>query len=272
MTEELVVDSFQEFHSVVHRPDSYGTLYRGQKDIQWPLRPKIGRYIEKFEANGLGKADLEKAESALMRIFRKQSAYHLGFLPKDGWQVWSIAQHHGLPTRLLDWTHSPLVALFFAVEKPFDGDSVVYALKAREGHVSIDAEELKRSAEGEIVGGTHPMYIRGMLNDKQKSSESAFVMAYEPSHETPRVRTQSAMFTAQEDPTIPLDDHVLPGNLLSVGDAGNLWRIRIRAAARTPIRHVLFNYGITRKTLFPELDGLADWITYMKLISPFEPR
>ena len=141
MIYELTIDSFEEFHSAVYSKDAYGTLYRGQKNIRWPLKPKIGRYLTRFEEHGFDRQTSIKAESQIIRIFRKQSAYHLGYMPKDGWEVWSIAQHHGLPTRLMDWTRNPLVALFFAVEDAFDGDSVAYALKFAEGHISIGEEE-----------------------------------------------------------------------------------------------------------------------------------
>jgi type I restriction enzyme M protein len=270
MIQELTIGSFEEFHSAVYSQDAYGTLYRGQKDIRWPLIPKIGRYLTKFEENGSDRRALMKAESQIMQIFRKQSAYHLGYMPKDGWEVWSIAQHHGLPTRLMDWTHNPLVALFFAVEDAFDEDSVVYALKFAEGHISIAGEKLESAADGTPTKGTHPLYIRVELEGDERFKGKKFVRVYEPSHTTPRVHTQSGMFTVQEDPMVPLDDHSPYGNLLPLTETGDLTRIRIRDEARTPIRRALFNYGVTRKIMFPGLDGLADWLMYMKFVAPFE--
>jgi hypothetical protein len=262
--EEHVVGSFEQFHTVTSAKAKYGMLYRGQKDISKTLLPTLGRYMPSYLERGLdeetAKQKLLKAESQVMRIFRKQSAAYLGYMP-DGWELWSIAQHHGVPTRLLDWTLSPLVALFFAVEEgQWPGDSVVYALKPKNSEISIVEETT-----------SHPYETKGLRT-------------FEPAHDTARVHAQSAFFTIQQDPTIPLEMHRLfarpPGGPSDAGepvtepltDTDHIWRLRIKKSARREIRIILFNYGITRKLLFPDLDGLADWLKYMKWGLPFETR
>jgi hypothetical protein len=263
--EEHIIDSFEDFHTLMSAKGRYGMLYRGQKDISKPLLPSLGRYMPSYLERGLDRETAEQklleAESAVIRIFRKQSAAYLGYMPEDGWEVWSIAQHHGVPTRLLDWTLSPLVALFFAVEaEGWSGDSVVYALETLNSEISITEET-----------DSHPRETIGLRT-------------FEPAHDTPRVHAQSAFFTIQQHPTIPLEMHRLygrpadaPANTRDfvsgpLTDTDRIWRLRIKDSARRQIRIILFNYGITRKLLFPELDGVADWLKYMRWGLPFELR
>lgn len=264
---EYIIDDLRQFHEVISEHE-YGTIYRGMTNIEWSLRPSIGRYVDWYMDQGFGEEDakdkVQLDESNVMKIFRKESAAHLGYLPNDGWEVWSIAQHHGVPTRLLDWTYSPLVALFFAVENgEHQGDSVVYAIFGQGTDISILEE-----TDDWIVG--HPLSTQGFRT-------------YEPSHDTGRVRAQSACFTVQEDPTVPLDDHKPFGRMSLEDDVGPLidrplnqstgfWRIRIRGYARQQMRAMLFKYGITRKLLFPELDGMADWLKYMKWGYPLDAQ
>lgn len=263
---EHTATSFRDFHDLVSA-NEYGTIYRGMKDIGWSLIPSIGRYLDSYKERGLAddaaKDQLIFDESNVMKIFRKESAAYLGYMPQDGWEVWPIAQHHGVPTRLLDWTYSPLVALFFAMEEEFDGDSVVYAIFGQGTDISI-LEERSDALED------HPLGVTGFRT-------------YDPSHGTPRVQAQSACFTIQEDPTMPLEEHRPFGCISpSIDASGQLhrtpeplidvplaqttgfWRIRIKGSARRQMRATLFKYGITRKTLFPELDGVADWLKYLK--------
>lgn len=256
---EYIIDDLQQFHHIISEHE-YGTIYRGMTDIDWPLIPSIGRYLKRYIEQGYSEEEARKQlqldESNVMKIFRKEAAAHLGYVPEDGWEVWSIAQHHGVPTRFLDWTYSPLVALFFAVENAgHQGDSVVYAILGQGTDISILEEK------GDLIE-SHPLSTQGFRT-------------YEPSHETARVRAQSACFTVQEDPTAPLEDHKPFGRLSIENEIGPLidtplcqttgyWRIRIRGYARQQMRVMLFKYGITRKLLFPELDGIADWLKYMK--------
>jgi len=87
-------------------------LFRGQGKDE-PLIPKIGRLNLRIKPNGI-----IKTEKLIIEEFRRGILPLTEFKPEDNWDLLALAQHHGLPTRLLDWSYSALIALWFAVERP----------------------------------------------------------------------------------------------------------------------------------------------------------
>jgi hypothetical protein len=113
------VDSFGEFHDFIEVFGKQAVVYRGLRKESYPLVPKVGRY-EEFTA-----VNIEAREHSMLRLFKQQACPFLTYTPKNDWEWLAVAQHHGLPTRLMDWSHNPLVAAYFAVEHEYSGDSVV---------------------------------------------------------------------------------------------------------------------------------------------------
>jgi hypothetical protein len=114
-------------------------LFRGQKEASWLLEPTLDRALRRF---GIDRKDLKRFEKVTLREGQRNLHRYLTDLPDRGnWAEWfALLQHHGAPTRLLDWTYSFFVALFFAIDK---ADPRPKGSKPKPAKVfAIDNEEL----------------------------------------------------------------------------------------------------------------------------------
>jgi hypothetical protein len=216
------VASLQEYLSLVldrSQEPGEGWVYRGHREDGWLPVPKIDRleYSQYRREKGW---DRLQHEGWLLKEFMKAARPHVSIEPQDKWEWLGIAQHYGLATRLLDWTANPIIALFFAVEKPNNGDkSAVWCYK-------------------------HKGQSSTSFPDPFQIPELVF---YDPPHLSSRVPAQAGCFTAY--PTGDGGNH----------DAwpGSVRRVKISGIARSTVRAELIHIGINRASLFPDLDGIA---------------
>ena len=111
------VRSFPDLFEAFQRYRGGRWVFRGVHDPSFQLVPKIGRGVN------------YRAERRILDQFRRQAPAYINQLPRDEWELLALGQHHGLPTRLLDWTENPLVPAFFAADALFDRPGLIYALK-----------------------------------------------------------------------------------------------------------------------------------------------
>lgn len=212
------IQSVEALLGIVQEYAGKTVIYRGVTSSDYELVPKIGRRRR-------GKKALElKDERYILRLFEQRAVAHLHRTPNDPWEWLAIAQHHGLPTRLLDWTRNPLVAAYFAVVEKYDGDSAIYAYRSNR-HLNIQKHA-----------------------DPFKVDRVARVI---PNHATVRITVQSGVFTIHPNPARPFADSEID-------------KFIIPAKQRQPIKKTLDKVGINTASMFPDLDGIAHYIDWQR--------
>ncbi len=220
--------------------------YRGLSDQSYTLKTTLIRLGGPY-------ADLERH---LLRNFKKYA--HRSVVEQDAlWHWLSVAQHYGLPTRLLDWTYSPLIALHFATANihKFDRDGVIWAVNYRRAHQLLpDRLRGKLNDEGANVFTVEMLSETvSSLEEFEIEDERDCVIFFEPPSIDDRIVNQYAFFSVMVNPQRILDDWLMQHPAL--------WhRIIIPAELKWEVRDKLDQANINERVLFPGLDGLGTWL------------
>jgi hypothetical protein len=206
-------------------------------------------------------ADLERH---LIRNFRKYA--HRERPGPTVWDWLSLAQHHGLPTRLLDWTFSPLVALHFATALLPEDEAVLWAVDCDAAHRRLPQSlQAALAEEGATVFTTELLaeHAPDLEAFDRAGGEDPFVLFFEPPSLNQRIVNQSAVLSAISDPEASMDTW-----LDEHPDVWHAWRIP--PAVKREVREHLDQVNVTERVLLPGLDGLAAWLR--RYYSPAPPR
>lgn len=222
-------------------------IYRGMSDASAPLLTSLDR---------LGGPDTRHSKAHLEEhILRNFLRYSKPYVDADQeeWELLFIAQHHGLPTRLLDWTYSPLVAAHFATLDPgARGDRVVWQLDWRRMHERFGLKPLAFLVQ-DLVEELERRGIGSLGDFFERAADSApFACMLEPPAMDDRITVQSAAFTITSDTSRPFDAFLAEHRL---GEA--LRGIVIPQDSVDLIRDQLDICAIDERRLFPDLDGVA---------------
>jgi hypothetical protein len=220
-------------------------VYRGGSDANAPLLTSLDRL-------GGGKphtkADLE---AHILRNFIRYSRPFLGREPANDWEHLVSAQHHGAPTRLLDWTYSPLVAAFFATRAGGNCDRVIWRLDWQPIHEKFDLppRSLMPSELGEMFEKGAHFSPWDLFDAKGRHTFAALI---EPPSLDTRLVTQSAVFTLSSDKRTSFDRFLVDHDQESA-----LTKFVIAADEVGRFRDQLDLVGMDERRLFPDLDGVA---------------
>lgn len=221
--------------------------YRGIADASCELDTSLMR---------LGGSYFE-LEKHLLRNFRK---YAHNIEENTGNSVWNwltIAQHHGLPTRLLDWTYSPLVAMHFATDNldAYDTDGAVWMVNY---HDCVDQlPQQLRNALDAVGGNVFTVEILAdavtTLEEFDLLSREDFFIFLEPQSMDARIVNQFALFSIASNPKVSLD-------ILLEQTVIETRKIIVPKEIKWEVRDRLDQSNITERVLFPGLDGLSAWL------------
>jgi FRG domain len=230
------VEEFSSWDALGKRlagPKYKGWAFRGQADAGWFLMSTLDRYLDAY----IDKKYWQAQEERIKRIFRRKAHLFLSHIPEpsDTFQWLALMQHHGAPTRLLDFTWSPYVAAFFALERSTT-EAAIWAINPKR-LVNI-TERLNEFVEGRLrgtIGLGEPFVMNG------------------------RLIAQSGTFIVMKELGTPIEDVVRRSN--SPDDTLVQFRLATPSIRPAGMR-ALFSMNITNATLFPDLDGLARSLAY----------
>ncbi len=220
--------------------------FRGLSDSAYPLETTLIRLGGPY-------ADLEQH---LLRNFRKYA--HRDVVQRDTiWHWLSIAQHHGLPTRLMDWTYSPFAAMHFATANidQFDVDGAIWVVNYVKAHQFLPPIlKILLDDEGANVFTVDMLAsCIGSIQEVESLSPSDFLLFFEPPSINDRIINQFAFFSLLSNSRANLDNWLQ--------EHPDCWRrIIIPARLKWEIRDKLDQGNITERVLFPGLDGLGLWL------------
>jgi len=251
----LRLKSWEAFLGLVTRPPYSNWAFRGERDERAPLYTSLARYLRNF---GVARAAWPDQEARILRIFKRKAHQFLQEPPEldDEFQWMALMQHHGAPTRLLDFTWSPYVAAFFALERTLR-DGVVWALNP----ARVDSSRNPRPArmDPRVKGNIQRYYLKGTHR---------FIWMGEPLTMNRRLIAQSGTFAVPGVLDVPIEE------MLSDRDQENiLAKIVLANEVREHGMRELYRMNITYATLFPDLDGLAKSMGYeLEFHWGFNPR
>lgn len=214
-----VVSSISKKDSVV--------LYRGHAGDNWELTPAVGRRYN-------GERKLLKYEEAIFLDFKRQYHLYADDRPATDMDILFLAQHHELPTRLLDWTYNPLIALLFACQEATE--NTVDGHRKLDGYVFYIAQKKQK----DFLKEGHKLDNDIFGKNIKTKTEHYFIV---PDYTNRRFLNQKGMFIWFKNPDVEFKDYTD--------------KILIKEENKKNILQELVALGVTKAFVLPTLDNLC---------------
>lgn len=212
------IENFNDLHKKLSEYRSgRGWIFRGHEKQEWELKPKAGR--APYDVGN----DLD-----ILQAWKRRAIEYVNITASSDWDWLAIAQHHGLATRLLDWSYNPLVAVFFAIanNKNLNEGACVYAFRPNK---QID---VTKNSPDDFTG----------------------VALLKPNGVAPRISRQGGLFTVHSNPKLPLDN--------KDSEHGVLEKLVLEGEDVRELMFEINHYGINYASIFPDLDGLSKHVNW----------
>jgi hypothetical protein len=232
---ERIVKLAHAIDVLLNFPPDVGWIFRGEVDSSWVPIPRAGRPPFFKSSRPLFEEEPPSRKNPPLDLgrfndWRELAAAYVRDLPENDFECLAYAQHYGLPTRLQDWTQNSLVALYFATEGTLDKDGAVYAFQPG---------AYVEPKEADLYDCSRVACLRVRPFDR-------------------RLLAQHAAFVYFPDPSVPLKPELIPEQLrMPQSGEMNLVKIRIPAKSKLILQQQLRDIGVTRRALFPDLEGLS---------------
>lgn len=238
-----VVEDFQNTHET--------SWYRGVGNVEYSLKPTIFRHPKLREIE-----KIHEIESSLASVFEQRSPPFVSQSFKNVWEKMFFMQHYGIPTRLLDWTESPFIALYFALTA---------CERTKAGKPKTDAALWMLDPVSWNRGALSDISFSGGILDPNREQVKSYspeaelderknlpIMIY-GTHNSPRIVAQRGMFALFGKSVDAMEKSFSENSFID----GTLHKIVIDKEIRDSVAHSLFRKGISDSTIYPDLHGLS---------------
>lgn len=207
--------------------------YRGQGDESWELLPGILREHNKHLSD----------EEKILRTFRQSAAMLIEQLPSDNFGWMFLMQHYGVPTRLLDWSESPLVGMYFAITEEPEKDGAFWIL---------DPLKLNKEARINYLPSFEDEVLLNYASENMDANRRApqLPLASIATRNNPRIQSQQGVFTIHQHDDTPIE---------KVGD-NIATKYLIPKEAKSVIKKQITMLGFNKFQMFPELSSISEAI------------